>query len=99
MFVVIWEYQVRPDLQKEFETVYAEDGAWAEFFRQDTGYLGTQLLRDTQLPHRYLTIDRWTSQAEYEAFLTQWQAEYTALDARCADLTEQESPLGTWTSS
>jgi heme-degrading monooxygenase HmoA len=99
MYFVLWEYRAKPDQIKEFETTYAEDGDWTKLFRQSPGYLGTQLLRDAQLPHRYVTIDRWTSQADYETFLTQWQAEYADLDARCADLTEQESPLGAWASS
>lgn len=99
MYFVLWEYQVKPLQVQEFESVYGKDGDWARLFSKGSGYLGTQLLRDKQLPHRYVTIDHWASQADYEAFLSEWHAEYTALDARCANLTEQEAPLGAWTSS
>ena len=94
MYTIIWEYQVKPERQAEFKRVYAPGGAWAELFKKGAGYLGTELLQDEIQPQRYLTIDRWASQAEYKAFLSRWQAEYKALDAKCEGLTEREARLG-----
>lgn len=96
MYIVIWEYQVKIEHVKKFEEIYATNGAWAELFRKSEGYLGTQLIRDTNHAYRYLTIDRWVSPQDYESFLSQWKTEYSNLDAECEGLTEQETQLGTW---
>jgi heme-degrading monooxygenase HmoA len=98
MYVIIWEYLARPEHTAEFEVVYVANGAWAQLFQKGPGYLGTELLHDPNDSHRYLTIDRWESLQDYEAFLLHWQAEYAALDERCAELMEQESLLGKWES-
>ena len=98
MYVIIWEYQVKADRVVEFERIYASNGAWAELFRKEQGYLGTELLRDSTHPHRYLTIDRWTSSEDYESFRSQWKSEYATLDAQCEGLTIQETLLGMWES-
>ena len=96
MLIVIWEYHVKIVHLADFERVYAPNGAWAELFRKGKGYLGTELIRDVQDPHRFLTIDRWTSAEEYNEFLSNWQSEYKVLDAQCEDWTENESLLGRW---
>lgn len=96
MYVIIWEYQVKAESSTEFEKIYGGDGAWAELFQKQIGYLGTELLHDPHSHQRYITIDRWVSSVEYESFLSQWKKEYQALDARCEDLTVQESMLGKW---
>jgi len=97
MFIILWEYQVKVEKQSEFESIYSPNGAWAELFKKNTGYLGTELLRDETNHQRYLTIDRWNSKEEYEAFLSQWATKYKELDAQCEGLTESESLVGKWT--
>lgn len=98
MYVILWEYQVRVEKQLEFEEVYSPDGAWADLFKREMGYLGTELLHDKKKPQRYLTIDRWDSKESYEAFQSQWKKEYNTLDTQCNGLTEWESLLGKWSS-
>ena len=96
MFIIIWEYRVKPEKQAEFEQFYSAAGNWAELFKHGAGFAGTELWQDEDEPLRYLTIDRWKSKAEYEAFQMQWREEYQALDAQCEALTEQEARLGGW---
>ena len=96
MHIIIWEYQVKPEKRSEFEEIYASNGAWAELFNKGTGYLGTELLQDEHYPHRYLTLDRWASKTEYEAFLSEWATDYKVLDARCEHLTATERLVGRW---
>jgi heme-degrading monooxygenase HmoA len=98
MYVIIWEYQVKEEQLVAFEKIYASHGAWAELFRKEVGYLGTELLRDSNQPQRYITIDRWTSPEDYESFRSKWESEYARLDAQCEGLTEQETLLGKWES-
>lgn len=98
MLVIIWEYQVRADHAAQFERIYSGDGSWAGLFQRSKGFIGTQLLRDVQQPYRYVTIDRWVSAEDYDAFLSQWKTEYARLDAQCDELIEQETLLGMWES-
>ena len=94
MHVTIWEFRVKKGREAEFERAYGPIGEWARFFERAEGYLGTELLRDAKNRQRYVTIDRWISQATYEAFRSRWADEYEAIDERCEALTEYETPLG-----
>lgn len=95
MYVIIWEYQVKAEQLAAFEKIYASDGAWAELFSKDEGYLGTELLRDPTHPQRYITIDRWISSRAYHSFVAKRKQDYDHLDSRCKDLTEYEALVGT----
>lgn len=94
MYIIIWEYHVKAQQLTGFEEIYSPNGAWAKLFQKSTGYLGTELVCDETNPQRYLTVDRWASKAEYEAFLSAWEQAYAEMDARCEGLTEGESLLG-----
>jgi heme-degrading monooxygenase HmoA len=96
MYIIIWQYQVKFEKQSQFERIYSSNGAWAELFKNSAGYLGTELFHDKTIPQRYLTIDRWESKKEYEAFLTEREDEYKTLDKQCEGLTESESLVGNW---
>lgn len=98
MYVIIWEYQVKADRIMEFEKIYSSNGAWTELFRKGSGFISTELLHDEMNPQRYITIDRWASAKDYEAFQAQFKKEYETLDAQCEELTEHESLLGKWES-
>ena len=98
MYVILWEYQVKADRLAEFEKIYVPDGDWAELFKNGAGFLGTELIHSKENPKRYITIDRWRSSKDYEAFLSQWEAEYVKLDEQCKELTEHESCLGSFVS-
>jgi len=93
-FVVIWEFQVRPGMEERFERAYGADGVWAQFFRKDEAYIGTELIRDLKAERSYLTLDFWTSQEAYEAFRTLHAAEYRTIDAECERMTEGEREVG-----
>jgi heme-degrading monooxygenase HmoA len=98
MFVILWQFQVKRGLEKEFEKAYGPEGAWAILFRASTAYRGTRLLRDTSHSGRYFTMDSWDSQAEYDAFRGQNAAKYTVIDHQCEVLTESESNMGSFES-
>ena len=74
MIALVFRYEVREP--ESFERVYGPNGDWAAFFRQGTGYIGTELLRDLEEPDRYLVIDRWESADAYKTFLGDHQADY-----------------------
>jgi heme-degrading monooxygenase HmoA len=74
VIALVFRYDARDS--EDFERGYGPDGEWAQFFRQGTGYIGTELLRDLEEPDRYIVIDRWESIDAYNAFLSEHQAEY-----------------------
>lgn len=92
MIAFVWRYVVRPAHIADFERTYGPSGAWAELFARADGYLGTELLRGGE--GRYLTIDRWRSAADFDAFMTSHRAAYQALDAICDAWTIEEERIG-----
>jgi heme-degrading monooxygenase HmoA len=74
MIALVFRYDVRDP--EDFARAYGPDGDWAQFFRQGTGFIGTELLRDVDEPDRYLVIDRWKSADAYNAFLAEFGDEY-----------------------
>lgn len=93
-FVCVWEFEVAPEATAEFERLYGPEGDWIALFGRASGYLGSTLLRDRSSPGRYLTLDRWESEASYRAVRTQFAREYAELDRRGETLTLRETPLG-----
>ncbi|MGH9259977.1 MAG: antibiotic biosynthesis monooxygenase family protein [Acidimicrobiales bacterium] len=94
MYLILWEFTVRPEHAARFERTYGANGDWATLFARGDGYRGTELLRDRETAGRYLTIDRWSTREAYDAFRRKWEAEYEALDATCGALTVDEVRLG-----
>ncbi len=91
---ILWEFRVRENRTGEFEEHYAGNGTWARFFRRGKGYRETVLLRDREVPGRYLTMDIWDDLESYRAFSEANAEEYKEIDRRCEALTEQERCLG-----
>jgi heme-degrading monooxygenase HmoA len=93
-YVIIWEFRVRPGMQKPFEQAYGDGGDWVGFFRQDPAYIRTELIHDVHDGNRYLTLDYWASEAAYEVFRESRKGEYGRIDARCGQMTEAEREVG-----
>ena len=74
MIALVFSYDVT-DIE-QFERVYGPEGEWAAFFRQGSGYVGTELLRDVEAPGHYLVVDRWESSGAYNAFVAEHREEY-----------------------
>lgn len=93
-YVIVWEFQVRPARNAEFVQKYGPEGAWARFFRGSAGFIRTELVRDVAVDFRYLTLDYWQSEEEFDGFREQNLAEYERLDKEFEGLTESETRLG-----
>jgi heme-degrading monooxygenase HmoA len=96
MFVVLWEFRVKGEREREFDEAYAPGGEWARLFRRGKGYLATELWADPGVPRRYVTLDRWNSREEYEEFRREQRSDFEALDKRCEALMEREVHLGSF---
>jgi heme-degrading monooxygenase HmoA len=98
MFVIVWQFEVRPKHVAEFEKQYGSAGVWAQFFSQSDGYLGTRLLRDAEQPDHYITLDFWKSEGAFQEFENGFREEYKALDSTLEHLTVTETRLGAFVS-
>ena len=96
MYAILWRFRPLLGRESEFENAYGPTGDWALLFRKGDGYLGTELLRHSDDPREYLTVDRWVSPDAYETFLDRFDSEYRQLDNRLKELTEEEILLGTF---
>jgi heme-degrading monooxygenase HmoA len=94
VIALVFSYEVRET--GEFERVYGPDGAWAKFFSGAAGYIGTELLRDVELPSRYLVIDRWESADAYNTFAAANREEYMRRVDDSRFHYEQELRFGTF---
>jgi len=94
MFVVLWEFEVKPGCEIEFKSAYGSTGPWTQLFRRDSCYLETRLPHDPFRIQFYVTLDFWTSRAAYQAFQALHQGEYQQIDALCETLTLTERKLG-----
>ncbi len=92
--VIVWEFRVDSRKQRAFERAYGPDGDWARFFQTGRGYVGTELIHDSQHSDRYLTLDYWESSKHYEAFKRRNRQMYEMIDERCEALTTNEVEVG-----
>ena len=94
MIALVFSYEVRDAHQ--FEAVYGPEGEWAQFFAGARGYVGTELLRDVEMPGRYLVIDRWETADAYNAFVAERRDEYMRRVDETRFLYDQELRFGTF---
>jgi heme-degrading monooxygenase HmoA len=94
MIQIVWQYEVKEENRGTFELAYGPGGAWSILFARAPGYRGTALLRDTESPGKYLTIDAWDTEQHQREFLSQHREEYEAVDAGIAQLIDSESRVG-----
>jgi heme-degrading monooxygenase HmoA len=96
VIALIFSYEARD--AAEFERVYGPDGEWAEFFGRGRGYVGTELLRDVEVPGRYVVVDRWDSAEAYNEFAAANRDEYMRRVDDTRFHFEQELRFGTFES-
>jgi heme-degrading monooxygenase HmoA len=96
LIALLFTYEVSDP--SEFERVYGPEGEWATFFRSGRGYVGTELLRDVEVPGRYLVVDRWESSEAYNDFVAANRDEYMRRVDETAFHYEHELRLGTFES-
>jgi hypothetical protein len=96
MIQIVWQYEVKEEFRSKFELAYGPGGAWSKLFGSGPGYRGTVLLRDAHHPNRYLSVDSWESEDQYQAFLRDHGGEYSSLDATFKEWTDVEAQVGVY---
>lgn len=90
----VWRFRPPDGREDAFAVAYGSDGAWAALFGKASGYRGTTLLQPVEPGGWWLTIDRWNSLADFEAFGHDHGAEYRALDAELEGVAGEEEFVG-----
>ncbi|MGE5399477.1 MAG: antibiotic biosynthesis monooxygenase family protein [Ignavibacteriales bacterium] len=94
MYLTIWEFHTKPGLNRSFEEAYGQNGIWDKLYKKDKEYLGTELLKCSEMNGHYVTIDRWTSEEAYRNFKERMRNEIKSIEERCSELSDHEAPLG-----
>src|SRR5690348_8788913 len=94
MYVILWEFRVAPERRAAFEAAYGPEGDWARLFAQGAGFIAVELLRCTDEPGRYVTVDRWRSPADFDAFKREFGTAYEALNVALEQLKASEQRIG-----
>ena len=94
MFLILWEFEVKPGEEPSFEKAYGPLGPWVQLFQGDSHFRQTQLLKDPSHSRIYFTLDFWDSEHDYNRFRHSKQREYEALDRLTAPFTIRERNLG-----
>lgn len=95
-YVRIWEFQAHSGREHEFEILYGPQGGWVHLFQKSKAFLRSELYRDTEISGRYVTVDYFVSQSDFEAFLREFRQAYDALDRLGEALCASEKPIGSF---
>jgi heme-degrading monooxygenase HmoA len=90
----IWKFRPPEGRLQDFAEAYAADGPWAVLFSKANGYRGSVLLRPEKGDGWWMTIDRWDSLADFEAFGRDFGEEYRALDVELESVAGEEEFVG-----
>jgi heme-degrading monooxygenase HmoA len=91
---IVWEFRVKKNKRKPFETYYRSNGKWAEMFRQSEAYQESVLIHDSENAERYLVVDIWKDIDSFRSFKRKFGEEYAILDTKCEAFTDEERCLG-----
>jgi heme-degrading monooxygenase HmoA len=94
MVEIFYRYRVHPSQARAFEHAYGAAGPWARLFGRHPGYVRTRLFRHKDEPGIYVTVDVWTSKADFDAFRRMFSNEYRKMDKDLALLKLEEHLLG-----
>ena len=94
----IWKFRPPAGREGEFAAAYGSDGAWAALFSKANGYRGTELLRPGETAAWWVTIDRWESEVDFNAFQNNLGEDYRRLDAELEGVAGEEEFVGAFES-
>ena len=97
MIAIVWQFDVKPGAETNFEQFYGAQGDWTTVNRHSRSYLGSSFLRDQNLKSRYLLVEYWSEMIVYEQHKTYRGHEIEKLEARRNELVQAVEPLGIFT--
>jgi quinol monooxygenase YgiN len=97
MIAIVWQFEIHPGCETEFEAFYGADGDWTAANRHSRSYLGSSFLRDQNRATRYLMIEYWSEMLVYEQHKAYRNNQMQQLLARRNELVASVEPMGIFT--
>jgi quinol monooxygenase YgiN len=97
VIAVVWQFQVKPGQQDDFEKFVGADGPWTTFGRRSRSYLGSSFLRDQAHDTHYLLIEYWSEMVVYERHRKSAVTDLDTLERQRNAYCESILPLGVFT--
>ena len=97
MIAVMWQFEVKPGREQEFEELFGADGEWVSVNRQTRSYLGSSFLRDQNRSSRYIVIEYWSEMIVSEQTRPSRTRALAEIEGRRANLVDAVEPLGVFT--
>ena len=97
MIAIMWQFDVKPGREAEFEQLYGADGAWTAMNRHTRSYLGSSFLNDQAQTSRYIVIEYWSEMLVSEPARGVRSTAVAAFEAQRIALIESVEPLGVFT--
>ena len=97
MIAIVWNIEVRPGREAEFEEFYGADGEWTAASRHTRSYLGSSFLRDQNRGTRYLVLEYWSEMLVSEHHKAYQHDLIPHLVARRDELVSVIEPMGVFT--
>jgi hypothetical protein len=97
MIAIVWQFEIRPGRETEFEEFYGAEGEWTAASRLSRSYLGSSFLRDQNRVSRYLVIEYWSEMLVSEPHKAYRQDQIPQLMARRDELVSTIEPMGIFT--
>lgn len=94
MIAVVWQFQVKPGKQQEFEQFYGADGEWSKLARRSRSFLGSSFLRDQASSTSYLLVEYWSEMVVYERHRQSLVSDIRNIEERRDILCETILPMG-----
>jgi hypothetical protein len=94
LIAVVWQFQVKPGKQREFEQFYGADGEWSNLARRSRSFLGSSFLRDQASDTTYLLVEYWSEMVVYERHRRSFVTDIRAMEQQREALCEAIVPLG-----
>jgi heme-degrading monooxygenase HmoA len=97
MIAIMWQFDVKPGRELEFEQLYGVDGPWTAMNRHTRSYIGTSFLRDQSVGSRYIVVEYWSEMLVAEQNKGTRKAAQAAIEATRGELIGAVEPLGVFT--
>jgi hypothetical protein len=94
VLAVVWQFDVHPESEEEFERLHGADGAWTALSRRSRSFLGSSFLKDLATPGRYLLLEYWSEMMVYEKHLADFSDNVEELKSQRAVMVRDTLPLG-----
>jgi len=97
MIAIMWQFDVKPGRETEFEQIYGADGAWTTMNRHTRSYLGSSFLNDQNQSSRYNVIEYWSEMLVSEPDRGVRATALAEFEATRTQLIESVEPMGIFT--